>query len=92
MSLLGDAISGGASRSIGSTILPLNKKIKHRGRSEKDVKKRMMEAAMLMQSQEYMKLKLGVLKIELLSSESGKCEWQIRYSMLRHQTAENARL
>jgi hypothetical protein len=53
-SLLGDAIGGGASRSIGSTILPSNKKIKHGGQSEKDIQKRMMEAAMLMQSQEYM--------------------------------------
>jgi hypothetical protein len=54
LSLLGDAIDGGASRSIGSTILPSNKKIKHEGRSEKDIQNRMMEAAMLMQSQEYM--------------------------------------
>ncbi len=54
LSLLGNAIGGGASRSIGSTILPLNKKSKHGGWSEKDIQKRMMEAAMLMQSQEYM--------------------------------------
>jgi hypothetical protein len=54
LSLLGDAIGGGASQSIGSTISPLNKKIKHGEWSEKDVQKRMMEAAMLMQSQEYM--------------------------------------
>ncbi len=74
MSLLGNAIGGGASQSIGSTISPLNRKIKLGGRSEKDVQKRMMEAAMLMQSQEYMYLKLGVPKIELLSSESGKCK------------------
>jgi hypothetical protein len=54
LSLLGNANKGGASQSIGSTILPSNKKIKHKGRSEKDVQKRMMEAKMLMQSQEYM--------------------------------------
>jgi hypothetical protein len=54
LSLLGDAIGGGASQSIGSTISLSNKKIKHGGWSEKNVQKRMMEAAMLMQSQEYM--------------------------------------
>jgi hypothetical protein len=50
LSLLDDAISGGAGQSSGRT----NKKIKQGGRSGKDAQKRMMEAAMLIQSQEYM--------------------------------------
>jgi hypothetical protein len=54
LSLLGNAIGGGVSPSIASPKLPSNKKIKHGGRSEKVIQKRMMEAAMLMQSQEYM--------------------------------------
>jgi ATP-dependent RNA helicase DDX31/DBP7 len=54
LSLLGDAIGGGASRSSGSTRSTPNKKIKQGGRGGQDVQKRMMEAAMLIQSQEYM--------------------------------------
>ncbi|KAL3779283.1 hypothetical protein ACHAW5_003291 [Stephanodiscus triporus] len=54
LSLLGNAISGGANRSSGSIRSPSNKKIKQGGLSGKDVQKRMMEAAMLVQSQEYM--------------------------------------
>ncbi len=77
----GNAIDSGE----GDTRTSHNKEQTVSGKGEKRIQKRMMEAAMLMQSQEYMLLKLGVLKIELLSSESGKCEWQMWYSMLRRQ-------
>ena len=54
LSLLDDAISGSARQSFGKSRSPSNKKIKLGGRSGKDNPKRMMEAAMLIQSQEYM--------------------------------------
>eukprot|EP00578_Thalassiosira_sp_NH16_P000813 CAMPEP_0181130304 /NCGR_PEP_ID=MMETSP1071-20121207/29790_1 /TAXON_ID=35127 /ORGANISM="Thalassiosira sp., Strain NH16" /LENGTH=1042 /DNA_ID=CAMNT_0023216361 /DNA_START=19 /DNA_END=3147 /DNA_ORIENTATION=+ len=55
MSLLGDAIGGGAGGSNSGGAFPVKKKkLSPTGGGGKNVQKRMMEAAMLMQAQEFM--------------------------------------